>query len=129
MRYNIFSTVADKASQDVRNFVEMKIAAAKLSVVEGLSTVSGNAVRILIFIFLVSMALMAFFAAAIIALGNLLDSYVWGALIVGGVCLIIGVIVFLLRKAFVNPMVGMFSRMVFSQPPKHEEDYYYDEED
>lgn len=116
-----FSDAAENISTDALEYVEMKIAAAKLSFVEGVSRVFGNSLRILLFVVFCMLALMAFFAAAIISLGVLLDSIALGAVIVGGVCLVAGVVFFVSKTLFINPMVKMFSELVFSSH-KHDKD-------
>ena len=116
-----FSDTAEKISQDVADYVNMKVASAKLAAVEGLSKLFGNALRVFILIMMCVLALMAFFVAAIISLGIWIDSFVWAALIVGAACLIIGFSLYYARKFFINPMVRLFSDMMFS-PGKEDDD-------
>lgn len=120
MKEPVISAAADKISQDVVDYVELKTASAKLAIVEGLSTFSGNALRIFVLAIFCMLALMALFTAAIWSLSIWTGSVVWGALIVCGVCLLLGFIFYACRKLFINAMVKTFSEMVFSTP-KHDE--------
>lgn len=114
MREPGISTVADKVSQDVIDYVELKTAAAKLAAVEALSTLTGNAIRIFILSMFCFLGLIAFLVAAMFGLAELIGSVVWAAMIIGGVCLIAGFALYASRKIFINPMVRTFSHLMFS---------------
>ncbi|MCC8034967.1 MAG: phage holin family protein [Rikenellaceae bacterium] len=118
-------TSTDKIADDVKCYVNMRIASVKLAMVEGLSKVSGNAVRILVFLLLCVMALIALGTALISWLATVLGSTALAALIVGVALIIVALIVFMVKSLFINPMVGMFSEMFF-KPRKHET---HDDED
>lgn len=113
-------TTTGKVSEDVVKYVNMRIAAAKLAVVESLSRFFGNALRILIFILFCTMAFMALSVALIAWLGEKLDSLPLAALIVGLACVLLAVIVHELKKTFINPMVKMFSGMIFRNRKKED---------
>lgn len=106
--------VLNKVAEDAADYVTLKIAAFKLALTEGLSRFFGNAVRIIVFIFLCGVALMAFAVAGVYWIGELIGSLPWAAVIVGGVCLVAAIVIFRAKTIFVNPMVGMFSDMIFS---------------
>ncbi|MCC8018970.1 MAG: phage holin family protein [Rikenellaceae bacterium] len=115
---------AEKITDDVRSYVNMRIASAKLAMVEGLSKVSGNAVRILVFLLLCMLAFIAFAFALGTWIAAEIGSVAIAALLVGIILVILALIVFAFRGLFINPMVGMFSEMFF-KPRKH--DHHEDE--
>lgn len=114
---SIFSAT-DKVSRDVTEYVEMRIAASKLAAVEGMSTVCGNAIRIFVFALFCFLALLGLLIAGTILVADLIGSVAWAAVIMGAVCLLIGVLLYFSKKLFINPMVRMFSRMMFSSQKK-----------
>lgn len=118
MEDNINRTTAGKLSDDVVKYVNMRIAAAKLAVVESLSKFFGNALRILIFVLFCTMAFMGFAVAFVSWLAEILGSVALASFITGAICLLIGLVVFLLKKPFINPMVKMFSGMIFRHRKK-----------
>lgn len=115
-------TTTGKVSEDVVKYVNMRIAAAKLAVVESLSKFFGNAVRILIFILFCTMAFMALSMALIMWLGEILGSVPLAALLVGLLCVLLAVITHALKKTFINPMVRMFSGMIFRNRKKNDDE-------
>lgn len=111
----------EQISEDVANYVNMQIAATKLSVVEHLSTIFGNGVRLILAIVLGAMMLTFLSIAGMSLLGNLIGSMTWGAVIIAGVYLIAAVVIYLLRRRFIDMMVPMFSKMFFT--PRKRKDY------
>lgn len=124
MREPGIPAAAEQITEDVADYVNMRIASAKLAFVEGASTVSGNALRIVIAIMFCFLGVVALLGAAIVALEELLGSFIWASLIVGGVCIILGLVFVACKKVFINPMVRMFSKMVFTshKDERHEEE-------
>ncbi|MCD7970345.1 MAG: phage holin family protein [Alistipes sp.] len=110
-----------RIADDVKQYVNMRIASVKLAMVEGLSRISGNAVRILVFLFLCLMGLLALGVALIASLATVVGGTAIAALIVGIVLIIVALLVLMAKKLFINPMVAMFSEMFF-KPRKHEHD-------
>ena len=114
---------ANKVSQDVTDYVNMRIAATKLSLVEDLSSIFGNGLRMILVIVLGAMAFMILSVAGIIWLGGLIGSMLIATLIVAGIYAIAAVIIYLMRKKFIDMIVPMFSSMFFTPPKLKEDDY------
>lgn len=111
-------TATGKISDDVVEYVNMRIASAKLAVVESLSKFVGNAIRILIFVLFCMLTFMALSMALIVWLGEVIGSLPLACLIVGLVCLVLAIVVHAMKKTFINPMVRMFSGMIFRNRKK-----------
>lgn len=124
MKETVKPVSAEKVSDDVRTYINLRIASAKLALVEGLSKVAGNAVRVLVFLLLCTMAFIAFAVALGAWLATLLGSVAIAALIVGLILFVIALVTFAVKGLFINPMVGMFSDMFF-KPRK----YHHDEDE
>lgn len=103
-----------RLEEDVAAYVRMRTDSIKLAVVEGLSTVVGKGMALVIAIVICSVALMVLSVALVLLVSVWVNSYILGAVIVGVFYLIIALVVWLLRVKFVDKMVGMFSRIIFS---------------
>lgn len=114
---------AGKVSQDVTDYVNMRIASFKLSMVEDLSSIFGNGLRMMLVIVFGAMAFMILSVAAIIWLGNLIGSVLWATLIVAAVYIIAAVVIYFMRRQFINLIVPMFSTMFFTPRKIKEEDH------
>lgn len=99
---------------DVAAYMRMRTDALKLGVVESLAMVVGKGMAFVISVVICSVALMALSLALVLFIGDLVGSHILGAVIVGVFFLIIAFIVWSMRVKFVDKMVGMFARMVFS---------------
>lgn len=104
----------DQLEGDVSSYVRMRMDDMKLSLVESLSTVFGKGMALILAIVVCSVALTAFSVALLLVVSVWVNSYIWGAVILGGFYLIVALVVWLLRGKFVDKMVGVFARMVFS---------------
>lgn len=113
--------LSDRVAQDVKRYVDLRVDDAKLAAVGGLSSIAGSAIAAVICLFLVNLAFMLFTAVFVHLINLLVHSWVWSAVILGGVYLIIGILVMLRPGCFRNMMVKVFAPMFFC-PKKHEED-------
>lgn len=103
-------------ANELTSYLNMRIDAFKLSMVENLSILVSDGFGILIFILLLSVAVLSFIAAFTVWLAEVIGSPVIALLIVGGAFLIVSIVVFMLRsRLIVNSMVRMFSRMFFEK--------------
>lgn len=106
--------------QDLRQYVRLRIDEAKLAVVEGLSSVTGGAIGLVLCLFLVNLALILFTGVFLFLIELLVGSWVWSAVILGFIYLIVGIWVFMKPGWFKNRMVRVFAPMFFC--PKDDED-------
>lgn len=110
----------ERIAEDVKQYVRLRIDDAKLAVVEGLSTVAGGAIGLVICLFLVNLALVLFTGVLLYLVHLLIGSWVWSAVILGFVYLIVGIWVFMKPGCFKNKMVRVFAPMFFC--PKDDDD-------
>ena len=112
----------EKVTDDLKQYVRMRIDAVKLELVEDLSGLAGGAIRLIVMLLLCLLALMLFTGALVYALNLLINHMVWSAVIVGGIYVILGIVIFMSRKAFSSMMVGTFSKMFFKKKKKEDDD-------
>ncbi len=118
----------EKITQDLAAYVNMRVDAAKLSLIEALATIFGSGLVILISIILGSIALVLMTAACALWLGELMGSLVGALLVMGGAYLLLAVLVYALRnKLLINGMVGFLSRLLFRPKEKIEDDEHSEE--
>lgn len=104
----------DRIVEDLTRYVNLKVDATKLDLVENLSIAFSNAFGIVIFIVLGGMGLMFFTGVLTYLLGLLIGSMLWASVIMGSLFMIAAIVIMSIRqKMFTNPMVRMFSRMFF----------------
>lgn len=108
-------------ADDVKEYVDMRIDNVKLSVVEGLATVTGSAIALVICLFLVNLALMLFTFVFVYLLDLLTHLTIWSAVILAIIYLIVGIWLFLKPDGFKNMMVKVFAPLLF-QPRKDYDD-------
>ena len=119
---------AERIVAEVTSYVNMRIDAFKLALVENLSMLSSNMLALMISGLLMFMALALFTFAIVYWLNLLVGSIIWAVVITGALYLIIAVIFFALRnKLLSDKMVRMFSNMFFTPRNKMHEDYEDDE--
>lgn len=111
----------DQIVEDVKEYISLRSDSLKLNTVANLSTILGGAIALVICLLFCLLALMIFSVAIIQGLNMLIGSLIWAIIIVGVLYVIIGVVVFAKRQAFINMMVGVFSRMFFEKPTKKRE--------
>lgn len=108
--------------QDIIDYVNLKIASTKLALVENLSSVAGNAFRVVLCIVLGAIAFLMLSVAGILWLGELIDSMLYATLIFAGVYILAAIIIYNMRNKFVDLMIPMFTSMFFNPPKKGDKD-------
>lgn len=106
--------IKEVIADDVKDYVDMRVDDIKLSVVEGLATVTGSAIALVICLFLVNLALMLFTVVFVYLLDLLIHSIIWSAVILAVIYLVVGIWIFLKPDGFRNMMVKVFAPMLFS---------------
>ena len=104
----------EQLENDLSSYVHVRMDDLKLSVVEALATIFGNGMALVIAIVLCSVALTALSVALLLIISVWVGSYIWGAVILAGLYVVIALIIWTLRPKFVDKMVGVFARIVFS---------------
>jgi len=99
---------------DLTKYIELKLDFLKLEFIETFSTVFSKIITVWVAIIIG----IIFFAFVLIALafylGKLLGGYHWGFLIVAGIFMIIGIILFLLRNTLItNPFINTFIELFY----------------
>ncbi len=123
MKKNEQTNRVERFIDNIDRYINLRIDAFKLAMVENLSTLAGNILGIVIFLLLALIALLLLTAAATWAIGILIGSMIGALLIMAAVYLIIGGIVLANRqKLFSNRMVRMFSRMFFEHNNNRDDD-------
>ena len=109
--------------ESVKEYLDMRISAVKLQIVEHLSIIMARIVFYVLLFVLFSIALFFIGSTFSLWMGELVGSEAAGALITASIFLAICLIIFFMRKKiFVNSMVGMFSKMFFEQ--RDDDDIY-----
>lgn len=107
---------AEDLAKETGEYVDMKIADAKLKITEGLSVGLGRLCSIAVILIFLSIVLISIEFAVILLVGELLKSYLLGAIIVSAVFLLLFIIMVLCRKKmFVNSFVRMFVKIFFEE--------------
>lgn len=106
--------LTDRISEDLKQYVRLRVDSAKLAAVDGMSSVAGGAVALMLCLFLVNLAFMLFTGVFVYLIDMLIDSWVWAAVILGFVYLIAGVCIFRHPAPFRNRMVRVFVPMFFN---------------
>lgn len=118
----------ERVADEVRSYVNMRIDALKLALVENLSVLSGNLMGFVVAGLLVFLALCLFTVMIVMLLELLLNSLIWSLVITAVIYLILAVVVFACReKLFSNRMVGLYSRMFFAPRNKNNTNGYEEE--
>ncbi len=112
----------DRTVHDLRRWVELRVDEAKLSAVGGLSSFVGSAIALVICLFLVNLALVVFTGVFIYLLQLWVHSWVWAAVIIGGVYLILGLVFVMYPGMFRNMMVRVFAPMFFNCKKEEDDD-------
>lgn len=113
---------AERLIQELVSYLNLRLDAFKLNMVENLSLVFGNMTAVFIAALLAGMALLLFTAALVWWLGTVLGSFLLSIILVGALYLAAAWIVFLLRDRLITDrMVRMFSQMFFNQRNKYDD--------
>lgn len=123
MEQNQPSGKTEQLAKEVAEYVNMRIDAFKLNMVENLSSFFSSALGLMLFAILASMALLMFTAAFTYWLGLVIGSMFFAILIVGFVFLVMAFVLFALRHRLIaDQMVRMFSRMFFNSNNRYDDD-------
>lgn len=115
MESNEHSGRTEQLAKEVASYVNMRIDAFKLNMVENLSLFFSSALGLMLFAIFASMAMLLFTAAFTYWLGVMIGSMTIAILLVGVLFLIIAFLIFALRHRLIaDQMVRMFSRMFFN---------------
>ncbi len=112
----------ERIVHDLRRWVELRVDEAKLAAVEGLSSFVGSAIGIVICLFLVNLALVVFTGVFIYLLQLWIHSWLWAAVIIGFVYLLLGVLMLMCPGMFRNMMVRSFAPMFFGCKKNDDDD-------
>lgn len=104
-----------KASEIGENFLNKSYDYYKLKIFQQISISVSMIFKVIIVGGLILVALVFFSVAAAFKIGNLVNSYALGFVIIGGSYIIISIIVFLLRKHINNAIVKSLSKPFFSK--------------
>lgn len=109
-----FTRPAEEFVKSTAEYIDLKTDELKLRTAKGLSVTLNSLLLSILFLTLGSIVLMASAFGGVLLLGDIIGSYAAGAFIVAGFFLLLGLILFLLRKKlFLNGLVRMFVRMFF----------------
>lgn len=113
--------------EDLNDYLKLQTDKFKLRLVDNLSVLLSGILSVFIVIVLLCFALVMLTIAASWAIALLVGSHLWAALIVAGIYIIVAIIIYRFRsRIFVNPMVHMFSKLMFEK--EFEKDKYGDYE-
>lgn len=111
--------IKDRLTSEVTDYINLRVDAFKLSLVENLSTTLSATFGVMVVALLMLMAMMFFAAAITVLLSILIGSLLWALVIMGALLLIAAVVVYALRdKLVINSLIRMFSRMFFAPDNK-----------
>ena len=113
--------VTDRIYDDLKQYVRLRVDSVKLAAVEGLSSIAGGAIALVLCLFLVNLALVLFTGVLVYLIDMLVGSWVWAAAILGLVYIVIGVSVFRYPTPFINRMVRVFVPMFFNDKEDDDE--------
>lgn len=119
---NDFNDLKDRVVHDLKRWVDLRVDSAKLAALEGVSSIAGSIIGLVLFLFLLNLALIVFTGVFIYLIQLLTHSWVWAAVIMGFVYLIAGLVILLRPGMFRNMMVGVFAPKFFSCRKYEEED-------
>lgn len=101
----------------VKDWVELRLSALKLGVVEGLAVTIGNLLGIILAAMLAGTGLIFFLVVLTWLLGGWIGSMPLAVVAMGAVMCLLGSIVWVLRqRIFGNMAVAMFSKLFFRKP-------------
>lgn len=114
-----FSQPAQHIVQGAGGYLDAQLDNIKLRTVKGLSKGTGALAGLLLISALVSVFLLALSFALVMWLGEVLESYALaGAIVAGGLFVILLVFILLRKRMFKNSFIGMYEDVLFEQPDK-----------
>lgn len=119
--------LGDRVAYDLKRYVELRIDDAKLAAVEGLATVTGKAVALVVSLFLATLALMLFTGVFVYLVNLVVNSWPWSAVIIGLIYLIAAFLILNSTEWFAGKMLGIFAPMFFGGKHEEEDEDEYDE--
>ena len=109
-----FTKPLEDLSGSVREYVDLKVDEVKLRTAKGLSISVSKVLGMMMIIGLASVVVLALSFGLILLLGELVNSYALGALIVAGVLAVVLIILVVRRdKMFKNSFVRLFVKLFF----------------
>lgn len=114
-----FSQPVQHVVQGAGGYLDAQLDNIKLRTVKGLSKGTGALAGLLLISALVSVFLLALSFALVMWLGEVLESYALaGAIVAGGLFVILLVFILLRKRMFKNSFIGMYEDVLFEQPDK-----------
>lgn len=108
-------------SENVKDYIKLRLDLLKLTVTEKMASIGSFFLVSVIFFILFLFILMFFSLAFIFWFRDHIGAASTGALIIAGVYIIIGIVIFLLRnKLFINPLVERLSKILMEETSEHE---------
>lgn len=105
----------DRIAEDLKQYVNLHVDSAKLAMVEGLSSVAGGAIVLVICLFLALLTMMLLSGVLLFLLDMWLDSWVWSAAILAFAYMIAALLILKNQGPFKNRMVRVFAPMFFDR--------------
>lgn len=110
-------------SDDVKEYISLRITSLKLAAVENLSSLLSSAFGIMIFVVCITFSLMLLTIALTLLIGYLIGNIATAFAIMGGVFLIISIIAYLLRDRLItDSLVARLSKMFFTTRKNESDD-------
>ena len=114
-----FTDPAQRVVQESGGYLDAQLDHIKLRAVKGLSKGTGALAGLLLISALASVFLLALSFALVMWLGEVLDSYALaGAIVAGGLAVILLVFILLRKRMFKNSFIGMYEDVLFEQPDR-----------
>ena len=111
-----FTKPVDDLSRSTKEYVDLRLDDLKLRAVKGLSLSLNHLLTMILILFTAAIVMLALAFGLVLLLGSAIGSYAGGAFIVAGFFLLVGVILFLLRKKlFLNSFIKMFVGIFFDE--------------
>lgn len=108
-------------SENVKDYLKLRLDLLKLTVTEKMASIGSFFLVSVIFFILFLFVLMFFSLAFIFWFRDQIGEAYIGALIIAGVYIIVGIIIFLLRnKLFINPLVERLSKILMEETSENE---------
>ena len=114
-----FTEPARRVVQESGGYLDAQLDNIKLRTVKGLSKGTGAIAGLLLLSALVSVFLLALSFAFVMWIGEVLGSYALaGAIVAGGLFVILIVFILLRKRLFKNSFIGMYEDVLFEQPDR-----------
>ena len=114
-----FTEPARRVVQESGGYLDAQLDNIKLRTVKGLSKGTGALAGLLLLSALVSVFLLALSFAFVMWIGEVLGSYALaGAIVAGGLFVILLVFILLRKRLFKNSFIGMYEEVLFEQPDR-----------